>query len=196
MARRPAPAGLLYVSAGSRDRAQGIAFVCSCETRDSVTPAPRRSRIASAPRSSRASRRASRARGDRRSPRPAPAIRAGATDGNSKTEGDVNFATLLPTPCFPSHPSKSRQRQQCRRRNGATDLWRRGAFDYAVSRDRRDWPGIVELHLVEAANQRRGRRPDHGGLHFRFDQQAGARLGNDVATYVYKNNLQPIHGSN
>src|SRR5688572_1094453 len=105
MARRPAPARLLYVSAGSRDRAQGIAFVCSCEPRDSVTPAPRRPRIAPAPRSSRASRRASRARGDRRSPRPAPAIRAGATDGNSKTEGDVNFATLLPTPCFPSHPS-------------------------------------------------------------------------------------------
>src|SRR5687767_15801947 len=38
MARRPAPAGLLYVSAGSRGRAQRIAFVCSCETRDSVTP--------------------------------------------------------------------------------------------------------------------------------------------------------------
>ena len=33
----------------------------------------------------------------------------------------------------------------------------------------------------------------HGGMHFRFDQVAGVRLGREVATYVYKNSLQPIH---
>jgi hypothetical protein len=33
----------------------------------------------------------------------------------------------------------------------------------------------------------------YAGIHFRFDQLAGVRLGKDVATYVYKNNLQPVH---
>lgn len=30
----------------------------------------------------------------------------------------------------------------------------------------------------------------YGGIHFRFDQVEGARLGRQVATYVYKNNLK------
>ena len=30
----------------------------------------------------------------------------------------------------------------------------------------------------------------YGGIHFRFDQDAGADLGRDVATYVYKHNLR------
>jgi hypothetical protein len=31
-----------------------------------------------------------------------------------------------------------------------------------------------------------------GGIHFRFDQEAGARLGRRVGAYVYKHNLQPL----
>ena len=30
----------------------------------------------------------------------------------------------------------------------------------------------------------------YGGIHFRFDQDAGADLGRDIATYVYKHNLR------
>jgi hypothetical protein len=30
----------------------------------------------------------------------------------------------------------------------------------------------------------------YGGIHFRFDQDAGADLGRDVATYVYRHNLR------
>jgi hypothetical protein len=36
----------------------------------------------------------------------------------------------------------------------------------------------------------------YGGMHFRFDQVAGVRLGRQVATYVYKNNLQRSSRSN
>ena len=32
-----------------------------------------------------------------------------------------------------------------------------------------------------------------GGIHFRFDQDAGDVVGREVATYVIKNNLQPVH---
>ncbi len=34
----------------------------------------------------------------------------------------------------------------------------------------------------------------YGGIHFRFDQEEGVRLGRNVATYVYKNNLRRVRG--
>ena len=33
----------------------------------------------------------------------------------------------------------------------------------------------------------------YGGIHFRFEQQAGGRLGRAVATYVTKHNLRATH---
>jgi len=33
----------------------------------------------------------------------------------------------------------------------------------------------------------------YGGIHFRFDQDAGGKMGREIATYVYKNNLRPVH---
>jgi hypothetical protein len=34
----------------------------------------------------------------------------------------------------------------------------------------------------------------YGGVHFRFDQSAGARLGRQVGTYVLHNMLRPVSG--
>ncbi len=33
----------------------------------------------------------------------------------------------------------------------------------------------------------------YGGIHFRFEQVGGVRLGREIATSVYKNNLRPVH---
>ena len=33
----------------------------------------------------------------------------------------------------------------------------------------------------------------YGGIHFRTDQDAGARLGRAVGTVIYKNNLRAVH---
>ena len=33
----------------------------------------------------------------------------------------------------------------------------------------------------------------YGGIHFRFDQDAGARLGRDIAAHIYKHNLRSAH---
>jgi hypothetical protein len=33
----------------------------------------------------------------------------------------------------------------------------------------------------------------YGGIHFRFDQRAGARLGRAIGTAVYKNNLRAVN---
>jgi hypothetical protein len=35
----------------------------------------------------------------------------------------------------------------------------------------------------------------YGGIHFRTDQTAGARLGKAVGRTVYKNNLRAVHGN-
>jgi len=35
----------------------------------------------------------------------------------------------------------------------------------------------------------------YGGIHFRFDQEAGADLGRDIGVYVYKHNLRPLRDS-
>lgn len=34
----------------------------------------------------------------------------------------------------------------------------------------------------------------HGGVHFRFGQNEGGRLGRSVATYVCKHSLRPKNG--
>ena len=129
--------------------------------------------------------------------RPVTAIRAGATtaDGNSKTEGDINFATFLATPCFPSYPSNHASGS-----NGAAETMRRiyGAAGHSITLSA-TIPVIGATTLTYSSLKQITNDVDdariYGGMHFRFEQEAGARLGNDVATDVYKNNLQPIHGS-
>jgi hypothetical protein len=32
-----------------------------------------------------------------------------------------------------------------------------------------------------------------GGIHFRFDQDAGERQGQALGKYVFKHNLRPVH---
>jgi hypothetical protein len=35
----------------------------------------------------------------------------------------------------------------------------------------------------------------YGGIHFRFDQVAGGQLGREIATAIYKANLQRLEGA-
>ena len=35
----------------------------------------------------------------------------------------------------------------------------------------------------------------YGGIHFRFDQDAGADLGRSIARYIYRHNLRPVKRS-
>jgi hypothetical protein len=128
--------------------------------------------------------------------RPVTAIRAGAADGNGKTTADAAFATLLLTPCFPSYPSNHASGS-----NGAAETMRRiyGAAGHAISLTS-TVPAVGSVTLTYTSFKQMCDDVDdariYGGMHFRFDQEAGVRLGRDVATHVYKNNLRPLHGSN
>jgi len=49
-------------------------------------------------------------------------------------------------------------------------------------------PGVASADAVQPYDAR-----VHGGIHYRFDQKAGARQGRRVvADYVYMNQLRPV----
>jgi hypothetical protein len=120
--------------------------------------------------------------------RPETAIREGDFDGNARTDGDVTFVPYILTPCFPSYPSNHASGS-----SSAAEILRRvyGAGGHAVTMANPAVPGVTFHYsrfnqITDDINDARV----YGGIHFRFDQDAGADLGRDVATYVYKHNLR------
>ena len=128
--------------------------------------------------------------------RPETAIRAGDNDGNTKTDGELGFATFFNTPCFPSYPSNHASGS-----NGAAEAIRRiyGAGDHAITLTNTAVPAIANITLHYETLQALCNDIDdarvYGGIHFRFDQDGGATLGRNVARYVVKNWLRPLHNN-
>jgi hypothetical protein len=130
--------------------------------------------------------------------RPETAIRNGVSDGNSKTEGDAGFTTLIPTPCFPSYPSNHASGT-----NGGLEVMRRlfGAAGHDITITN-NVPALGALpaavitkhytQLKEIADDVDDARV-YAGIHWRFDQVAGNVLGRAIATEVAKNSLRPVH---
>ncbi len=120
--------------------------------------------------------------------RPVTAIADAAADGNRKTDADPTFAPYILTPCFPSYPSNHGSGS-----NSAAEILRRvfgaGGHDITMAS-----PAVAGLSFhYTNFNQITDDISDarvFGGIHFRFDQDAGADLGRDIATYVYKHNLR------
>ena len=124
--------------------------------------------------------------------RPETAIRAGDTDGNRKTEADPDFLPFILTPCFPSYPSNHGSGT-----NAAAEVMRRlyGEAGHSITVSNPAVPTIVLQYTSfrQIADDVSDARV-YGGIHFRTDQDAGARLGREVATAVYKNNLCRVNG--
>jgi hypothetical protein len=124
--------------------------------------------------------------------RPETAIRAGDTDGNPRTTPDPDFVPFILTPCFPGYGSNHASGTYA----GVEVLERLyGPRGHSVTLMNPALPDIV-LHYRTFA--RIGADVDdarvYGGIHFRFDQEAGARLGREVASYVFRRNLQRANG--
>jgi hypothetical protein len=116
--------------------------------------------------------------------RPETAIRMGQTDGNEATDGDSSFAPLIATPCFPGYPSAHATLS-----NAAREVLER-----LYSPRRRSLvlssvalPGITLRYnkLKEITADIDDARV-YGGIHFRFDQEAGADLGRHIGEYLYR----------
>ena len=112
--------------------------------------------------------------------RPETAIRAGGTDGNDKTEPDATFAPFILTPCFPSHPSNHASGS-----SGGAEVLRRlyGAGGHAITLSNPGVPAIsgIVLHYTtfKAITDDVDDARVYGGIHFRFEQEEGGRLGRD-----------------
>ena len=78
--------------------------------------------------------------------RPETAIRAGATDGNPKTQPRSELRPIHPDPMFSKLSLKPRQREQGGRRGPATPLRRIRTFDHGV--EHRSAQHLLGIHLV------------------------------------------------
>jgi hypothetical protein len=120
--------------------------------------------------------------------RPVTAIRAGDLDGNPETPGDPAWTPLITTPTFPSYPSAHASASYAARRVAESVF----DDDHAFTLTHPAVPGVT-LHystfrdLTDDIDDARV----YGGIHFRFDQQAGGRQGRQVGRFIYEHHLRP-----
>lgn len=123
--------------------------------------------------------------------RPETAIRAGDSDGNLFTRGDASFKPFVLTPCFPSYGSAHGSSG-----GAAREVLERafGPRHHFIKLSNAAVPGVLLQYasfrqITDDVDDARV----YGGIHFRFDQEAGAKLGRQVGAYVYQNALTRTH---
>ncbi len=119
--------------------------------------------------------------------RPVTAIPRGGEDGNKRTEAGA-FTPLIATPCFPGYPSAHGSGTG----SGLQVLERAyGRFKHSVTVSHPSLPNIILSYsdLRRIADDVSDARV-YGGIHFRYDQDAGERMGHSVGQYVYNNLLR------
>jgi hypothetical protein len=122
--------------------------------------------------------------------RPETAIAGGDLDGNDRTVADPDYVPFIPTPCFPSYPSAHASASYAGRAI-LERFW--GGGGHSIVLDQPTLPGIVEHYtsLKQITDDIDDARV-FGGIHFRFDQEAGGKMGQRVAQYVFAHDLRPL----
>jgi hypothetical protein len=125
--------------------------------------------------------------------RPLTAIREGDNDGNPRTAGDANWKPLINTPNYPDYTS------------GANNLT--GAVTRMLSlffrTEKMTFTVNSNYPLAQVKTRVYSRFSDaaqdvvnvriYQGIHFRFADTAARRQGSQVAKWVYKHSLRPLH---
>jgi hypothetical protein len=124
--------------------------------------------------------------------RPITAIHEAGADGNPRTDADASFAPYIPTPCFPSygsaHAAASYAGRVIAERHFGEDF-------HALTLANALVPDVVlEYETFEEITDDIDDARVYGGIHFRFDQRAGASQGRRIGTWVYAHNLQQVRG--
>jgi hypothetical protein len=120
-------------------------------------------------------------------------FRAGGTDGNRQTESDPTFLPLVVTPPYPSYPSNYASAANAARVVLEAAY---GEDGHAITLASGSPAVDVTLRynsfarMTEDINDARV----YGGIHFRFDQDAGSRMGRRVGSYVLRHHLRPVRG--
>jgi hypothetical protein len=124
--------------------------------------------------------------------RPETAIWAGGTDENPRTDPDPSFVPFITTPCHPSYPSGHAATSYAAREVLERIFGSRGHSITLSS------PAVPDVTLKYARLKDITDDIDdarvYGGIHFRFDQEAGAEQGRRLGAYVYKHSLGRAQG--
>ena len=121
--------------------------------------------------------------------RPVTAIRAADIDGNPNTQANTSWLPLTVTPPFPSYPSAHASAG-----GAARKILERiyGKDGFSVTLTSPTAPGVV-LHYT-AWHQITNDIDDariFGGIHYRYDQDGGARQGWQIGSYILETQLLP-----
>ena len=124
--------------------------------------------------------------------RPETAIRAAGTDGNPTTDPDPSFVPFITTPCHPSYPSGHATTSYAAREVLERIFGRR---DHSITLSNAAVPDVILKYtsLKEITDDIDDARV-YGGIHFRFDQEAGAKQGRRLGAYVHKHSLGRTRG--
>ncbi len=129
--------------------------------------------------------------------RPETAIPRGDEDGNSRTASSP-FTPYIATPCFPGYPSAHGAGGGAAREVLKRAYGRRG---HSITMSHPNAPGIV-IHYTDlrAITDDVSDSRVFGGIHFRYDQDAGERQGRDIGRYndhkSLRKSLRPVDDYN
>jgi hypothetical protein len=123
--------------------------------------------------------------------RPETAIKGADLDDNARTDLDLGYVPLITAPCFPSYPSAHGTLSSA----GAEVLERLyGPTGHDITLTSAVVPHLT-LHytMIKRIVQDISDARVYGGIHFRFDQDAGEQQGTAVGRYVVQHYLSPVH---
>lgn len=125
--------------------------------------------------------------------RPITAIPAGDTDGNEKTSPpNFDWKSFISTPCFPSYPSAHASASYAARKVAEEIL---GGGGYWITLSHPNTQVTLSYTNFSQITDDIDDARVYGGIHFRFDQAAGATQGRAVGSHVCQSNLRPIDGA-
>jgi hypothetical protein len=124
--------------------------------------------------------------------RPVTAIREGETDGNPRTVSDGAWESFVFTPPYPSYPGNHASAAGAARAVLEQVYGRDGHFIVLTSQAVPDV--VLRYTSWEQITDDIDDARIYGGVHFRFDQDSGARLGRQVGRYVLQNTLRSVPG--
>ena len=121
--------------------------------------------------------------------RPETAIRMADLDGNPWTDADPGFVPYIAAPCFPTYGSAHAAASYAARAVAESLL---GGGETAMTLSSAAVPGVVlEYSAFEEITEDIDNARVYGGIHFRFDQRAGARQGRKIGAWIVHHHLRP-----
>ncbi len=118
--------------------------------------------------------------------RPVTAIQRSGEDGNDATTADAGWDSLLGGPGTPPHPSYASNASSASSSIAKSLELFYGSDDIGFQIDFGP-DGVRTYSSVSALTDEVAHSRIYGGVHFRFDTNAGQKSGRDVATYVFEN---------